>query len=139
MATHSSSCYLDTNCLIYFVLRDSPLHPKGLSVITSIVSSGFNIYISPLCIDEFLYNLPGTLKQKRLDLKAVLSLPKLKVTNPPDDIKSQLKIPRLMSKFHLGPRDSYHLLTCLYRKIKYFATFDHDFDWVFSSNRLTHF
>lgn len=92
--------------------------------------------ISPLCLDEFIYNFPGNQKQKFQAFEKVLKFPNLIIVNPPTDIKSQVKIIKIMKRFNLGPRDSYHILTMKYNKIKYFATFDHDFDLVFSTQTL---
>lgn len=95
--------------------------------------------ISPLCLDEFIYNFPGSQKQKFLAFKKILKFPNLTIVNPPTDTKSQAKIIKIMKKFNLGPRDAYHLLTMKHHKIKYFATFDTDFDPVFASNSLKQF
>lgn len=139
MGKRPDSCYLDANCLIYFLQESSPLHIQAKEIIKKLRSSSISLVISPLCLDEFLYNFPGNSKTKARALSKILKLPTLKITNPPVTIESQLKIPRLMSKYKLKPRDAYHLLIARENKVKYFATFDSDFNSVFSSKILSEF
>lgn len=132
-------CYLDANLLIYFVQRNSPFHQKSVSLLTSITKSQLIPAITPLCIDEFLYHIHGSISQKSIDLAAILKIPNLTIVNPPVKPKSQMKVLRLMDKFKLRPRDAYHLLTMQSNNIKYFATFDNDFDLVFSDTKIRRF
>lgn len=132
-------CYLDANVLIYFVQKKSPFHQKSLSVLTSIIKSKLIPVISPLCLDEFLYHIHGNISQKTIDLKSILKIPNLAIVNPSVKPKDQMKVIRLMDKFKLRPRDAYHLLTMQSNKIKYFATFDNDFNSVFSANLVKRF
>lgn len=132
-------CYLDANCLIYFVSDSSSEHTNGIAVIQSIYEKHLIPVISPLCLDEFLYHVKGDIKQKKHDLSSILALPKLQIVNPPIEFRQQTKILEYMKKFGLHPRDAYHLLTAIYNKVKYFATFDHDFDAVFAAKKLRQF
>lgn len=134
-------CYLDANVLIYFVQKKSPFHQKSLSVLTSIIKSKLKLIpvISPLCLDEFLYHIHGKISQKTIDLKSILKIPNLAIVNPSVKPKDQMKVLRLMDKFKLRPRDAYHLLTMQSNKIKYFATFDNDFNSVFSASLVKRF
>lgn len=117
MEKPGNNCYLDANTLIYFLQRDSPFHQKAKNLIKTIRTSQLSPTISPLCLDEFIYNFPGSLKQKQAALKKILLLPNLNIINPPADIKSQFQIPKIMTKFKLGPRDAYHLLTMRHHKL----------------------
>ena len=139
MEKPGNNCYLDANILISFLQKDSPFHQKAKNLIRTIRTSQLSPTISPLCLDEFLYNFPGSQTQKFLAFKKILKLPNLNIINPPTDPKGQIKILKITKKFRLGPRDSYHILTMKYNKIKYFATFDHDFDLVFSTQTLKQF
>lgn len=139
MEKPGNNCYLDANTLIYFLQKDSPFHQKAKNLIKTIRTSQLCPTISPLCLDEFLYNFPGKQTQKFLAFKKILKLPNLNIINPPIDPQSQIRILKIIKKFNLGPRDSYHVLTMKHNKIKYFATFDHDFDLVFSAKILKQF
>jgi predicted nucleic acid-binding protein len=132
-------CYLDANLLIYFVQKNSPLHQKSISLLTSITESRLIPVITPLCIDEFLYHTHGSIAQKSIDLKAILKIPNLTIANPSIVPKDQMKVIKLMDRFKLRPRDAYHLLAMQSNKIKYFATFDSDFNSVFSAGLIRKF
>ena len=54
----------------------------------------------------------------------------------PVGILDQLKVINYMQKYHLKPRDAYHLLTIMENNIDGFATFDNDFNKVFSAKIL---
>ena len=139
MAAPGNNCYLDANTLIYSQQEDSPFHQQTIKIISRIVETDTQIFISPLCLDEFIFNFPGNQNHKFQAFKKILKFPNLNIINPPTDTKSQTRIPIFMKKFDLGPRDAYHLLTMKHHKIKYFATFDRDFDLVFASKSLTQF
>lgn len=139
MATLGNNCYLDANVLVYFIREDSPLHLPTQNLLKNLLESNFSLFISPLCLDEFIYHVSKDLSEISLGLKRILALPQLNIVNPPLDQTSQIKVLKYMSKFKLGPRDAYHLLITKHHKIKYFATFDHDFDLVFSSRTLKQF
>ncbi|TSC85770.1 MAG: hypothetical protein G01um101416_789 [Microgenomates group bacterium Gr01-1014_16] len=136
MAKPGSSCYLDTNVLLYFVHKDSPFHFDAKKTISRIRKSSVIPVISPLCLDEFIYHLNLDTSTIKNQVKKILRIPNIQVVNPPNEPRYQLKIPNLMNKFKLKPRDAYHLLTAKHYKIKYF---DHDFDLVFASRTLTQF
>lgn len=132
-------CYLDANLLIYFVQKNSTFHQKSISLLTSITESRLTPAVTPLCLDEFLYHIRGSISQKSIDLKAILKIPNLTIVNPPIKPKEQIKVLRMMNKFRLRPRDAYHLLAMQSNKIKYFATFDNDFKSVFSAGAVKRF
>jgi predicted nucleic acid-binding protein len=104
------------------------------------------MYISPLCVDEFLHEFGKALRSKipandffislEKALSSILSLPYLSVVNPPVDRASHKKIVSIMKTFALRPRDAYHLLTMQAHGIDGFATFDTDFEKVFAAKLL---
>lgn len=141
-------CYLDTNILIYLKNNDSPFHSESVNVIKYLTKKNYSLTISPLIIDEFLHQFRFLLinqKQKGSTiysnltkaLKQVIALPNLKILNPPLTSQAQLKVIKLMQKFSLRPRDAYHLLTMKHHQVKYFATFDQDFNQVFFQKTLS--
>ena len=134
-----NSCFLDANCLIYFVQENSPFHQESVNIITSITKYRYSPTISPLCLDEFLYHISGSIQQKTIDLKTILKIPNIKIVNPSPANNSQLKVLHYMDIYKLKPRDAYHLMTMQTNKIKYFATFDNDFSKVFKSKILKQF
>ncbi len=143
----TSSCYLDSNILIYYQDRGSPFYQQTQEMIGRLVKDGLSLVISPLVLDEYIYNTfassDKTSKEKmqviKLSLEEILKLPGLKVINPPLEKSKQFEVLRIMEKFSLKPRDAYHLLIALENKIKYLATFDHDFEGVFKKGILKKF
>lgn len=147
--TRSKSCYLDANILVYFSNAESPQFKKATNILLELRSRKFHLYTSSLALDEFIHtisnihyiNFKSKIETDKLIeiLKKITSLPTLKIINAPEDITSQLKIPTIMNKFKLSPRDAYHILTIRHHKIKYFATFDSDFNLVFKNTSLKEF
>lgn len=142
-----SNCYLDANLLIYFQNRKSQFHKQTVQIIKNLVSKEYEVVISSLVLDEYLYkslqlsedSKSETLMRLRKGLKKIFKLPKVKLINPPLETAQHLKVIRLIKQHNLKPRDAYHLLTMLENKIKYFATFDNDFKKVFKKGLLTKF
>lgn len=143
----TGSCYLDSNILIYYQDQGSPFYQQTQEMIGRLVKNGFSLIISPLVLDEYIYNTFASsdkaskekMKVIKLSLGEILKLPGLKIINPPLEIKKQLRVLKLMEKFSLKPRDAYHLLIALESKIKYLATFDHDFDRAFAKGTVKKF
>lgn len=137
-------CYLDTNILIYYIFEASLYFEKARNLILSLRVDEYFLYISPLTIDEFSYQLDLLSRyddKKRKDLyelleimmSTVLSLPRLHIVNPPTTKDKQYEVINLMEKYNLKPRDAYHLLTMIENDIEYIATYDKDFNKVIKS------
>lgn len=147
MRKATKSCYIDTNLLIYLQNKDSVFHSETVLIFKKLVEEDCRICISSLTIDEYLYNTYRLLEGSRLDklkvlslnLKRVFKMPGIKLINPSLEVKKHTKVVNLMRKFNLRPRDAYHLFITLENKIKYFATFDHDFDKVFEKGSIQKF
>lgn len=142
-----NSCYLDSNILIYFQDPESPFYRQTQEMIARLVVGGASLVISPLVLDEYIYNTFASSKGPREEririirssLQEILKLPGIKIINPPLDVSKQLKVLKLMEKFSLQPRDAYHLLIVLENGIEYLATFDSDFEEVFKKGRIKKF
>ncbi len=142
------SCYIDSNVLIYSQDKDSAYFTQSIKALKFLVAENYQVFISSLVIDEFLY-VAGFYLKKRLGkqdkvylmlkkvLNNVLSFPNLKLINPPAVKNKQKALVDIMQKFNLAPRDAYHLLIMKENKISYFLTFDSDFDKVFAE-RVIH-
>lgn len=129
-------CYLDSNVLINFKNTESSFHQETKELLKRLANASYKLYLSPLTLDEFLYQLQQILifqKKKNifqklfLALESILALPRLSLVNPLTNKKNQLKIIEYMENYNLRPRDAYHLLTMKDNKISYLATFDQDF------------
>lgn len=142
------NCYLDANVLVYYKNEESPFFRKADAILHYLVENGWNLFISPLVLDEFLYAISILLQKKepkksdvfrllKETLKEVLALPNLKIINPPLTKRAQLKVVPLMEKFNLRPRDAYHLSIMQVNNIQSFATFDDDFRAVFGQKSLS--
>jgi len=143
----TNSCYLDSNILIYYQDQESPFYQQTQEMISRLIKGGSLLVISPLVLDEYIYNAFASsgktnkekIKTIKLSLGAILKLPGMKIVNPPLEFGKQLEVLSLMEKFTLQPRDAYHLLIALENKIKYLATFDHDFEEVFAKGIIKNF
>ena len=140
-----TKCYLDSNVLIYFKNSGSVNFSRSRDLLSKLEYEGTLLYISPLCLDEFLYQTSKNLKavgsknhfsDLKETLTSVLNLPNISIINPPSEINSQLEVIDLMETFSLHPRDAYHLLTMQANEIDGFATFDTDFRKVFQAKLL---
>lgn len=141
-------CYLDSNVIISFTSVAFPQFSVARRLILSITQKEIIPTISPLCIDEFLYNYQlvfKSLTKKDKEEKSfqaldkILEIPNINIVNPPTAISEQKKIPDLITDFRLAPRDAYHLLTAKSNNLKYFCTFDNDFEKVFRSGYISRF
>lgn len=138
-------CYLDSNVLIYFKQENSPFFTDAENILLELMQEDISILISTLTLDEVLLQLRNILVLEKtahehiyvlLDniLKDLLSLPNLRIINPPTEKRKQKKILKFMHRYKLRPRDAYHLLTMQEYGISLFATFDKDFKDVFRKN-----
>lgn len=143
----TKSCYLDTNILILLQNQNFTNHQQTKLIFSKFLKEGFQLFISSLVIDEYLYNtyrLIEAEKSKKLILlkkgfNKILKIPNINLVNPPLEFKKHKKIVDLMHKYNLKPRDAYHLFIMLENKIKYLATFDSDFDKVFEQGIVRRF
>lgn len=141
------NCYVDANLLVYFKDLESPSHAGTRLILKKLIDQNYQIVISSLVLDEFLYATlhltypigSDKLTNLKLGLQTILKLSDIKLANPPMEPKKHLKVINLMDEFNLLPRDAYHLFIMLENKIKYFATFDKDFDKVFQKGLIKKF
>lgn len=137
-------CYFDANLLLYYQNQTSTFNGAATQIVKKLIEEDCDIVLSPLTLDEYIHNtirFSGKLfRQIKSDLHesllVILSLPNLKLFNPSLKHRNHLKILDLMDEYGLRVSDAYHLLIMLENKIKYFATFDSDFDKVFASGRI---
>ena len=141
-----TKCFIDSNIIIYFVNSASLKYKESKVLIKQLLSQNIQIYVSSLCLDEFIHEtgkyLLKEFGQKKYyenlenALDKVLGLPNISIISPPIDISSQKVIIEIMKDYNLRPRDAYHLLTMQTNKIDGFATFDNDFRKVFAAKIL---
>lgn len=140
-------CYLDANLLIYYSDIDSPFYPRATDLVSQLLINKWQLFISPLVIDEYFHNMirfsrisrKEAIKNLKVSFGKINRLPGIELINPKTLIKEQAKVLNLMDKYNLRARDAYHLFTMKVNKIKYFATFDSDFDKVFAAGILRKF
>ena len=142
------NCYLDSNICIAYLQKTHISHQSATKIIKAIRVKGFVVSISPLCLDETIHILlrdgqktrtPNYFLIVKKQISRFLKIPNLEIINPPPTPRSQIQIFGFINKYHLKTRDAFHLLIAKHHRIKYFATFDHDFDLVFSSHALKQF
>ncbi|MBI2008181.1 type II toxin-antitoxin system VapC family toxin [Candidatus Amesbacteria bacterium] len=144
----ATNCYLDANICVAYIQKPHVFHAQSRQLLKDIRLKKLTPLVSPLCLDETIHillrdgrqkKIPNYLSIARQQIARLLKIPNLAIVNPPENKTSQLKIFRLIKAYKLKTRDAYHLLTAKHHKIKYFATFDHDFDLVFSTKSLKQF
>src|SRR3989337_1511556 len=105
-------CYLDANVLIYAKNESALQHAKALKKLEMLAKNEFELYISPLIIDEFIHTLlflkslnkkGFEINELKQDLLELLDLPRINIINPPIDQKSQFLVLEFMQKYSLGP------------------------------------
>ena len=136
----SKKCYLDANLLVYFSNKGMDnYHERTAKILSSLVQEKYILYISPLCLDEFLFTIIKIMKVNKktiqwkvikVSLDNILKIPNLEIINPPTSAENQKKIIAYMKNHKLAPRDAYHLLTMESNDIKHIATFDSDFSKI---------
>jgi len=145
MTNNTKKCYLDSNILVGLKHQNSIFHKKSKNLLKKLIRNSFKLYISPLVLDEFLFQVKiilGRQNNNRLlkkYLKEILKLPSLYVVNPPRTKEKQILALNFMKEFNLRPRDAYHLLTAKENKINYLLTFDKDFKKVFQKGTVKKF
>lgn len=143
----TKSCYLDANLLVYLHDRNSPFYLEAKLLIEKLFQQKYELIISSLVLDEYEHAILRSstatkseiIRRLKISTRKIFKLPTLKLVNPPLEPKRHLKVINFMAKYNLHPRDAYHLFIILENKIKYFATFDGDFDEVFKSGKLKRF
>lgn len=50
------TCYLDANLLLYFNNLDSPFHLQADSVLAKLINNSWQLFLSPLVLDEYFHN-----------------------------------------------------------------------------------
>src|SRR3989344_9581797 len=112
MMNSIKKCYLDANVLIYFKDVSSPYHQESVALIEKLVAEKFGIFISPLCLDEYLHAVAlylKNLKSKNFEvelkdyLKSILLIPNLNLVNPSKNKDLQTKVVDFMVSFFLRP------------------------------------
>ncbi|MBI3955790.1 type II toxin-antitoxin system VapC family toxin [Candidatus Gottesmanbacteria bacterium] len=141
-----TKCYLDSNVLIYLKDEHSLGFEQSSALIRHLTAHRVSLYVSTLCLDEFLHEFGKALRKKTKEneffdsleeaLTSILQFPELLIVNPPSDPDSQTRVISLMREYSLRPRDAYHLLTMQANDIDGFATFDTDFTRVFAAKLL---
>lgn len=140
-------CYLDTNLLLYYSDTDSPFYPQSTDLVSQLLIQKWELLISPLILDEYFHNMirfsrvskKEALRNLKVSFSRITRLPGIELINPPELMKKQTKVLNMMAKYQLRSRDAYHLFIMRENKIKYFATFDNDFEEVFKKNLLKKF
>lgn len=141
------TCYLDANLLLYFNNPDSSFYSQADLILSKLINDAWQLFLSPLVLDEYFHNtlrftkLPRgeALKVLIKSFNKIIKLPNIFLVNPTQDLKTQIKVLKLMITYQLRARDAYHLFIMKENKIKYFATFDHDFDSVFRKGLVRKF
>ena len=140
-------CYLDANLLLYYSNPDSLSHNQAIVIISKLLGENWELYLSPLVLDEYFHNMirfsrvsrQEALKDLKRSFGKIIKLPGLKLISSNLELKKQQRVIKLMAKYQLRARDAYHLFIMLENKVKYLATFDTDFDKISDSGKIKKF
>lgn len=140
-------CYLDANTLLYFTNPSAQFHEQAIEIISSLLKQQLTLFISSLTLDEYFHNAirfsqvpkEQAFKDLKKGISRIKRLKNINLVNPPLELRRHIRVLNLMIKYQLKSRDAYHLFIMKENKIKYFATFDHDFDKVFQKGVLKKF
>lgn len=140
-------CYLDTNLLLYYSNSESVFYNQASDTISQLINQGWTLCVSSLTLDEYFHNMirfsrvsrQEAFKDLKRSFKRITKLPNLDLINPATQLVQQRKVINLMIKYQLKSRDAYHLFIMKENKIKYFATFDDDFEKVFQKGVMKKF
>ena len=140
-------CYLDANLLLYFNNFNSPFHSQADSILSKLINDGWQLFLSPLILDEYFHNslrfarLPRqvTLRVLKKSFNRLIKLPNIQLINPSQNLNSQRKVLNFMVRHQLRSRDAYHIFIMKENKIKFLATFDSDFERVFQKGLIKKF
>ena len=122
MTKYMTKCYLDSNVLIYAKDETSLKYREAYNLITELVASGTELYISPLCLDEFLHEFVKIAVEEKSShfLTWKKSLLYFGISSSsrhqPAEFKVSLEIVNFMKNYLLR-RDVYHLSTMLVNNI----------------------
>lgn len=131
--------YVDTNFLVSFLVGNHPFHKPAVRLFTELRINKYQLFISPLVLDETWWTIYG--EQKKLNLV------KIGIKDAIEELKTswnqiatntaitviQLKKPLkkgvgralfFIENFNMRPRDAFHLATAESNKINEFATND---------------
>lgn len=140
-------CYLDANVLLYFTSLTSQFHDQAVKIIYNLITQGWQLFISPLTLDEYFHNAlrfsvvskSEAFKDLKKSFTSIMKLEKIMLIQPPLELKKHKKIFNLMVHCNLHARDAYHLFIMKENKIKFMATFDSDFKIVFQKGLIKQF
>lgn len=133
-------CYLDSNIVLSFIDPTAQFHQQSKQIFIKLVDEGWEIDLSALVLDECFHNSlrfskkprQEALEQLKFRYKKFIKLPQLKLVIQLPQLKKHNAVLNLMAKYSLRARDAYHIFIMKENKIKYFATFDNDFEEVFA-------
>ncbi|MFN4213004.1 MAG: type II toxin-antitoxin system VapC family toxin [Microgenomates group bacterium] len=136
--------YIDSNILIAWQIVGHPFNPLAQRLLKKLLNHKLIFCLSPLTIDEYLYAILKYQKANLIPKENSLqqSLKVIAKVNPfyvniKWDQSALLSIYPLIEKYHLRPRDAFHLKIIQDNKIKYLASFDNDFKKVVKEGLVT--
>lgn len=140
-------CYLDSNVVLSFIDSTAQFHNQSKQIFTKLVTESWEINLSALALDECFHNSlrfskksrPIAIKQLKFRYRRFIKLPNIKLIVQLPQLKKHTVVLNLMEKYQLRARDAYHLFIMKENKIKYFATFDHDFEEIFKNGLIQKF
>lgn len=140
-------CYLDSNVVLSFIDSAAQFHDQSKQILYKLVTERWEIDLSALTLDECFHNSLRfskklrtiAIKQLKVEYKKLIKLPNINLVVTSTQLKKHTRVLNLMERYDLRSRDAYHLFSMKVNKIKYCATFDHDFDKVFQKGVLKKF
>ena len=131
--------YIDANVLVSYLIKGHPLHEEADKLLKLYEMNKFLIALSPLVVDEVLYAVralkrKGFLEGKEERVVKALANSDFVFVNLPYWNRGVIEeVYRFMKKYHLKPRDAFHLKIMVDNSIKHLLTFDKDFNFAAES------
>lgn len=128
-----SSCFLDTNILIYLIDESSANFLKVKKLILKFEKNNTHLYITHLILAEFIhvfFSLLQLAKEKNIHeslevaLKKIGLMPNISIISPPEDFIFTNSVVKIMEQYKLKSNDAYILSILNEKNIQYLATFD---------------
>lgn len=140
-------CYLDSNVILSFIDPTAQFHHQAKQILIKLVDEGWEIDLSALVLDECFHNSvrfskksrQEALKQLKSRYKKFIKLPNIGLVIKLPQLNRHTAVLNLMAKYSLRSRDAYHLFIMRENKIKYFVTFDNDFEEIFTRGLINKF
>lgn len=126
------STYIDANVFVFAALNtlDDPRTIKAKEILQNIADGKETGYTSLLTIDEVIWAIMKSRKDRKLAIEQGARLHQLPIKFIPLITSISLRALKLMQKYNINPRDALHAASCIEVKADKIISDDADFDAI---------